>query len=226
MKKLGLIFVLFSVLVGGVAAQAYDRVGYRYKVRYVDFDRGFSRTYDYREVCYTDYRWYETRTTCYDVEPSSYVYVQEQIYYDSYGRMYTRVTVYREPNGGYPIAYYNVYEDSSFGRRVVYREYYPTYGYYHSHRYYRSEYYATYWVVNLDWDQWETKVFIGTWTALLGWDLLVHSDSDLGKIIGALAIATGKIKKAQGFDEASTELQKNIDAGRNDSGANTLESLQ
>lgn len=227
MRGLILLALMGIALLSGVNhAEAYDRVGYRYKVRYSDFDRGFYRTYGYAETCYTEYRYASTRTTCYDVAPYDYVYVQEQTYYDSYGRRYTRVTVYRDQSGYYPVAYYNVYRDNSYRSYVVYREYYSSSHYYYtSYRTYYHTSYTTVWTVNLNWDNWETKVFVGAYTSLLGLDLLVNSNSDLGTAVGAALFIVGKAKKAEGYKQRASELQKGIAEAQKDGSANALENL-
>ena len=229
MKRFAWIFALAVLVIGGIAgsAEAYDRTGYRYKVRYVDFDRGFYQTYNYSETCYSEYSYGMTRTTCYDVAPYDYVYVQEQTYYDSMGHRYTRVTVSRDEFGYRPVAYYNVYHDSSVRSRVVYREYNDDYGYYHHYHHYRDDYYYnTYWVVDLNWDNWETKVFLGAYTSLLGVDLIVNSHNDVGTLVGVGLFVVGKLKKASGLAQRASELQQGIEAAKKANAANTFENLR
>ena len=227
MKKYGFFLAMLTLVIAGAStSQAYDRTGYRYKAKYSDFDRGFSRTYGYTDECYTEYRRHSTRTTCYDMDPYEYVYVQEQVYYDSYGRRYTRVTTYRDEYGSRPIAYYDCYEDSGYGRRVVSREYYDDGYYYGGHRHWQHEHYTTVWVVNLDWNQWETKVFVGAYTSLLGIDILVHSNGGIDTLIGAGLVILGKLKKHQGLEQRASELQKGIDAAQKEHSLDTFETVK
>jgi hypothetical protein len=222
MKRL-FVFCLLTAVVAMLLpdqSEAYERNGYRYRVRHSHFSRGFARTYRWYgsyEYCYSDYRYGGYRHTCIDIPPHSDVFVQEQRVVRN-GVVYTRVLVYRDRYDNDPYVEYYVSDGYVYHRRYYYNHYYYGRPYYHPH-------YRTYWVVDVEWDDWEEKLFWGTFDIVLGVDILADADTTGEVIIGGALIVLGAKKKAQGHEQRATELQVAIEQEKQDESAESFENV-
>ncbi|MBS1962449.1 MAG: hypothetical protein JST04_09550 [Bdellovibrionales bacterium] len=191
-------FMLAIVALTAVAPTAHagdGRRGYRYRTTYRQWDGGFHRYYGYSESCTTTYHPGWTSSTCYNVAPTDYVYVQEQILDD--GR--SRVTVYADDNyDKSPFVEYYVQHNE-----VVYRRYYDGWGYPHD-VYYSRSYVTTEWAIN--WDSGWGKILGGLEVAAIGASIASNGDK-ASQYVGAGIALSGSISMSFG----SAQLKKESD---------------
>jgi hypothetical protein len=192
--------------VAPVAEAGHPRPIHRYRSTYREFDGGFHHIYGYSErECRETYNGYWTSTTCFDrIQPTDYVYVQEQITEDGH----SRVQVYRGENDKSPFVEYYVYHE-----RVEHRHYY-SHGYIHDD-YYTVGYTTTEWAIN--WDSGWGKIVGGFEVGAIGTSVLVNSASnDTGsKVVGGLLLGSGiasSISGAKQLHDEKTALQAEIAA--------------
>ena len=215
MKSIVQLIVLITIAMSAFTAQSAqaDRKGYRYRAHYSEWDRGFTTHYGYTEerCVYSQTRRSTTRT-CYEINDTDYVYIEERI-----DGPYSRVTVYRDSGYSRPYASYYTYNDRS-RRTVGYREYYSNYEYYSYDPYYSRPYYTPYYTTvvwqPIDWNNGWDRILVGTEIAIIGIDALANSHGDAGKITGGVAIGLGAWAIISGIKKAKkqSELQKAINA--------------
>jgi len=192
--------------------------GYRYRTTYHDWDRGVSRHYGYYETdCRVTYNRGVRYQTCYEMEPTQYVYIEER----HYSNGYQQINVYEYENASTPYVTYYVYDDG-YTRRVERRDF-------HHHRHYHDSYYSPYWHhhetvwISLDWDNAFDKLIIGSYTMLIGADILAGAHSDGEAVVGLVALGLGSLSMSLASEQMKQEsdLAKTIAAQKKDTAAAT-----
>jgi len=178
---------------------------HRYRATYRQFDGGFYHSYGYRETCTTRYNGSWSSTTCYNIRPTEYVYIQEQITEDGH----SRVQVYRNQDDKSPFVEYNVYHNV-----VEHRHYYDGWGYAHDD-YYSRTYVSTEWAIN--WDSGWGKIVGGFEVGAIGTSVILNSASDDtgSKVVGGLLLGSGiasSISGAKQLHDEKTALEAEIAA--------------
>ncbi len=203
--------VLLLIAVTGLTAlapiaHAGDHERHRYKSSYRDFDGGFHSQYGYEErheQCTRHYNgeWYSR--TCYDMEPTDNVYVEEDIVGDGH----SRVRVFSAQDDTSPFIEYYVYNQT-----VERRDYYRN-GWYYGSTYEVETYRTEEWAIN--WDSGWGKILGGFEVGVVGADVLANSGNNTaGQVVGIGLLASASASSISGAQQLhdETELKKAIAA--------------
>jgi len=221
MKFVSIVVLTMSVLatLSARAEGPYATKGYRYRATYSQFDRGFHDHYGYaerRESCQFQYSNGWTSQTCFEIQPTEYVYVEERFVDGGY----SRVAVYRAEHDATPYAEYYAY--SNGGDRRVERRHFESSVYFHDDYYCdRAYYHETVWV-SIDFNTWQGKMITGLEFAAIGTQIAAESRNEAGQVVGGTIAVLGSLSMSAGSQQAEreSELQKSISEAAKTDGTN------